>query len=159
MRWARWSGILGVVLLWGCATMVSKPPEQALLERAQSYWQARRLHDLQTAYAMESAAQPRGTMTAFDYTQRFRNSATLHTSKIQKVTVNGSQGEVLVAVELMLPMAGRPIIKDTSRAVWVRIDGVWYHRTPTRRPQTFGEALRSIKAPRKASDESQDEAP
>ncbi len=139
--------------------MASKPPEQALLERAQSYWQARRLHDLQTTYAMESTAQPRGAMTAFDYARRFQNRATLHTSKIQKVTVNGSQGEVLVAVEMMLPIAGRAIIKDTSREAWVRIGGVWYHQTSMQPPQTFGEALRSIRAPSKASDESQDEAP
>jgi len=159
VRWARRLGILGIVLLWGCATMASKPPEQALLERAQSYWEARRLHDLQTAYAMESTAQPRGTMTAFDYAQRFRNRAALHTTEIQNVTVNGNQGEVLVALEMMLPIRGRAIVKDTSRQAWVRIGGVWYHQTSTQPPRTFGEVLRSIRAPHKAGEESQGEAP
>jgi hypothetical protein len=117
--------------LAGCSTLASKPPEQALLERAQRYWQARQVRDLATILELEEAGRPGGWLTAMNVANLIGAGIRLSQVQVSTPIVDGATGQVTVSANAqymamaIVPGTFHQVVKDP----WVLSDGRWYHKT------------------------------
>jgi hypothetical protein len=125
-----------VLCLGGCAGMPEKTPEQVLVERAHTYWDAAKLHDMATIYHMESGALD-GTLTA-DALQSQVSKASLLSYEFKHVQIHDKDAEIKVDAKYYIAPMHKPITIIRTE-YWVLIDSQWYHRTgrPTPRVGTL----------------------
>lgn len=120
--------ILGMLTLTsGCALLQS--PEESLRERAQAFWNARKIGDDITAYKYESLSkQPNSNLQTY---LKAREGIRYHHAEIQTVRLlKPDEAVVEVSITYTIPSIGfhKPIqgkIKDP----WIMIDDRWYHDT------------------------------
>lgn len=115
-------------LTTGCATL--QTPEESLQQRAQAFWDARKINDELSAYKYEAESlQPGSTLQNY-----LKGSGRIEYRSVEIKSVkliSPTEGEALVAVSYALP--GTPITKpfaSTLRDQWTNIDGRWYHIKP-----------------------------
>ncbi len=122
--------ILGVLALWlgGCAVQPAKTPEQALAERARTYWDAAKVRDLSTLYRLEADALE-GKLTPDAFSQRMSSPSQLISYEFKQIQIHGKEAEIEVATKFAIPKLHQPFT-DTTKDHWILIDGQWYHQTP-----------------------------
>ena len=127
--------ILGVLALWlgGCAVQPAKTPEQSLAERARTYWDAAKVHDLATLYRLEADALE-GKLKPDDMPQRMSSGSQMISYEFKQIQIHGKEAEIEVTAKFALPQLHQPFT-NTTKDHWILIDGQWYHRNP---PSLFG---------------------
>lgn len=114
----------------GCASLQS--PEESLQQRAQAFWDARKINDELTAYKYEAESlQPGSTLQNY-----LKGSGRIEYRSVEIKSVkliSPTEGEAHVVASYTL--AGTPITKpftSTLRDQWTNIDGRWYHIKPSK---------------------------
>lgn len=105
---------------------------QALRERAQQYWEARRLNDWLTEYQMESGSLTGKELTPDVFAARLNNRSAAYrfqNPRITDVTVQNGEGKVTVIVDRKFIRWGSTQKDEVIRESWVLIKGRWYHKT------------------------------
>ena len=105
---------------------------QALRERAQQYWEARRLNDWLTEYQMESGSLAGGKLTPDKFAGRLSNRSRVYryqNPRITDVTVQNDEGKVTVMVDRKFIRWGSTKKDEMIKDPWVLIEGRWYHKT------------------------------
>lgn len=122
------SPILGmlVLCLGGCSGNPEKTPEQALVGRAQAYWEAGKLRDFATVYRLESDALD-GKLRP-DQAQRTAPQSRLLSYEFKHIQIHDKEAEIEVVGKFSLPQLHQPFTSITVDH-WILIDGQWYHRT------------------------------
>lgn len=131
--------LLVVATIGGCATVpdegFAKSSAARLQERAEVYWEARRLSDTHTWFEMESAGRPGGWMSPV-MAARMGRDIRFEEISVGKVAIDGDRATVEVTAQVRyLAMAQvahpfRQVVEDR----WVFLDGEWYHYTPEWKP-------------------------
>jgi hypothetical protein len=125
--------ILSIVALsWlsGCSTIIQKPSEKDLLERATIYWKARQARDLQTILKMESAGRPGGWLTPMNIAS-LGSGVVLRKVQVSEPVVQSTEGKVKVTakVQMIAFTQSKGLFDQVVEDPWVYIDGQWYHKT------------------------------
>lgn len=98
---------------------------ESLEQRAQRYWTARSINDLQTVYSLESAAQPGGWLTPDKYKQL--GGLPVREVKIVETKVDGDKATVTLQGQVAVGTLGW--MPQTLTENWMLIEGEWYHQT------------------------------
>ncbi len=141
--WAGW--LLSAVLLTavvGCSpeqsthdpvaaqapTVDSQAAEQALRERVQVYWQAKRIHDEVTVYRMEAKSLSKESYTPQVHYRSRANKLRILGFSINDIQIDDDKAMVSLEVAHGLVFFGKtqPVKKQISDS-WTLIDGQWYH--------------------------------
>lgn len=137
--------LVAVMLLTACVSSneatkeaekeTAKPPEVALQERAQAYWEAKRTGDLATAYRMEmpeeGSDRPNLSLAAYAAQGKRSERAQLVGVKIKEVKVEGDEGLVTMDYAQAIYFFGKAHVMEGSTVDrWQRVDGQWYHVLP-----------------------------
>ncbi|MFZ5580743.1 MAG: hypothetical protein ACOZAQ_09825 [Pseudomonadota bacterium] len=121
-------GVLALAALGlgsGCAML--QTPEESLRERAQAFWDARKLGDDVTAYKYEELSKrPESTLQNY-----LKGRAAMEYRRIDIKSVrivSPTEAEVILDMAYSVPAIGlKKPIEGQSKDPWVLIDGEWYH--------------------------------
>jgi len=112
----------------GCAALQS--PEESLKERAQAYWNAKKINDALSAYKYEDISL-QAEQNVQNYAKR-TSSIEYRVAEVKGVKLtSANEGEVTVDLSYTLP--GTIITKPISTSIrdyWIEIDGQWYRSKP-----------------------------
>jgi len=112
--------------------LAPKPSEQALLERAQRYWQARQTRDLATVLELEEAGRPGGWLNAMNVANAVGAGIRLSQVRVSVPKIDGATAQVTVSAnaqyEVMALVPGT-FRQQAVQDPWVLVDGLWYHKT------------------------------
>jgi hypothetical protein len=128
-RVSMMAGLL-VALLGGFPAWADQT--QALRERAERYWEARRLNDLVTEYQLESGSLPEGGLTPDRFVGLVNNRNQLirdQNARITDVTVRDDEGEVTLLVDRVFVRWGSTKKDQVVKEKWLLLEGEWYRRT------------------------------
>lgn len=131
IQWRLPFSIVVMLLLSGCAGLGVQSDAERLMERAEAYWQARELRDARTIFELESAAEPRGSLTPLG-AARIGQGVALSNVKVTDPEIDGDTAEVKVAADVrytVMARFGSKVFRQQVPDLWVRIDGDWYHKT------------------------------
>jgi hypothetical protein len=121
---------LVAVVLAGCATTGAVPVDQgadqeALMKRAQTYWNLVRANDTVAAWAYEAASKDQ-SMTLEGYIKR--GGIAYDTVEVKGVrSLEGDEAVLDVWMRYGIPMLRLKAQEATAQDHWRRIDGVWHH--------------------------------
>ncbi|MGQ9670538.1 MAG: hypothetical protein ACUVWY_10275 [Desulfosoma sp.] len=107
----------------------SLSPHEALRQRAESYWSAKKAKDWKT---VQTFVDPKVLPNLQDYFRKHDESKDLSTIvsfEIQKLVVEGDRGHTVTAVSFLLvhPLLGKPYpLHQTVEDHWVQRNGLWY---------------------------------
>ena len=112
----------------GCSALQS--PEESLKERAQAYWNAKKINDALSAYKYEDISL-QAEQNVQNYAKR-TSSIEYRVAEVKGIKlVSANEGEVTVDLSYILP--GTIITKPISTSIrdyWIKIDGQWYRSKP-----------------------------
>ena len=112
----------------GCAALQS--PEESLKERAQAYWNAKKINDALSAYKYEDISL-QAESNVQNYAKR-TSSIEYRVVEVKGVKlISANEGEVNVDLTYTLPgtIITKPI-PTSIRDYWIKIDGQWYRSKP-----------------------------
>lgn len=115
--------ILGITLVGLTSAVIAGEP---LEQRAQRYWTARAVNDLQTVYSLESAALPGGGLTPDQY-QRVKGLP-VRDVKVLETVVEGDRAKVKIQGQVAVGTLGW--VSQSLTEEWVLVNDEWYHSTP-----------------------------
>jgi|GEM_PF-1679163 hypothetical protein len=107
----------------------SLSPRDALHQRAESYWSARKAKDWKT---VQNFVDPKVVSNLQDYFKKHEESQDLSTIvsfEIREVVVEGDTGRTMTAVSFLLthPLLGKPYsLHQMVEDHWVQRNGLWY---------------------------------
>lgn len=117
--------LLGWISLAGCT---KKPTDvEALMQRANAYWDAATVFDLATMYDMEVQALD-GSYMAADAVQVLASPTRVATYKLANPKIDGDTATIDLDLQLKISDSPAPGWSLPPRPdFWTKIDGVWYH--------------------------------
>ena len=106
----------------------SKSDEEVLRERAQAYWRARVLQDMQTAFSFEDPLRQR-KLGLVGYIRMVGEPGKLYDARVTGIKIEGNQADVEVELTYRFdfPPWKNEIMKGTLTDDWQKIDGIWNH--------------------------------
>ena len=124
--------------LWGCASAPSSSSTaaapkadaspEALVKRAQAYWDLVRANDNVGAWAYEALSKdPAGSLEAY----LKKGGITYSSVKVLEVkSIEGDAGVVALQMKYSLPLIRVHNVDLRTEDQWRLIDGIWYHWLP-----------------------------
>lgn len=100
--------------------------EERLLERAREYWDARRLNDWNTVYAME-AETAKGSLAPDEVDTRPEWGKRIFSFELGKIERFDNYAEVEIKKSIILRELTKPISTNATSDVWTFMNGDWYH--------------------------------
>ena len=137
--WQVWGlGMVMLLVVVSCARApvsptalpqtASRSDEEVLRERAQAYWQARVMQDMQTAFSLEDPLRQK-KLSLVGYIRTVGEPGSLYDSKVTTIKIEGDQADVDVDLtyRFAIPPWTNEVMKSTLTDDWQKIDGAWYH--------------------------------
>lgn len=129
------AGLLGGLSVAGCT---QKPSDtEALMQRANTYWEAATVFDLATMYDMEIQALD-GSYIAADAVQVLASPTRVDQFKLANPKIDGDTATIDLDLSLRIADSPAPGWSLPPRPdYWTKVDGVWYHgkhRAPSAEP-------------------------
>lgn len=116
-----------VVMSIGVAFAANKYSEEHLLERANDYWEARRVGDLHTIYQMETATVE-GRMLPHQVPKAPFGRIKLVGYKFRDVKIQGDKARFVLDIEITIPeLEGKSVTGPSNVDRWTFVEGDWYH--------------------------------
>jgi hypothetical protein len=123
-------GILSILLMLGGYygwRYYTNHSEIALMQRANAYWEAIRVNDLQTAYQLEAETAV-GNLLPHDVEVKPEWGLRVVQFRLGKIEIDGDMAEIDVTTILtMLEFNGNVFPGGTKKDVWTFVDGQWFH--------------------------------
>jgi len=126
-------GLVVVLSLTACGRAgwrsPSLSPHDALRQRAESYWTARKAKDWKT---VQTFVDPKALSNLQNYFKKHEESqdfSTIVSFELQEVVVEGDTGRTVTAVSILLshPLLGKPYpLHQSVEDHWVQRNGLWY---------------------------------
>lgn len=116
-----------VLLAAGCASLGSVKPEDAVKQRAETYWKARAAGQVDKAYALTSPSYRR--VHTFDqFKMQFGNAAGIRGASVVKVDCESEKCTVRTKVETTPALMGVSVgtIATHLDEIWLLEDGQWW---------------------------------
>jgi hypothetical protein len=125
--------VLAAALISGCgggpAPLRGEADDRTiLLERAQVYWEARFVQDMQKAFAFEDPIR-RKRLSLNQYIRLVGEPGKVYAVAVKGATILGDQADVEVEMKTR-PLFGpwaKSLLTSSITDDWQKIDGVWYH--------------------------------
>lgn len=147
--------IIGLMLVVGANYIrlyLKNHSEEALKQRANVYWEAIRLNDLQTAYKLE-AETAAGNLLPHDVEVNPEWGLKVVQFNLGNVVIVGDVGEIDVTTMLtMMEFGGKTFPGGTKKDLWSFVDGQWFHGTPQvggagirKRPDPYRQGIGDVK--------------
>ena len=103
---------------------------ESLMYRAEQYWEAIRVNDLQTAYNLEAETKA-GTFLPHEVEVNPEWGLKVVQFKITNEEVKGDLGQIDVTTLLtMREFGGKTFPGGIKKDIWTFMDGEWFHGTP-----------------------------
>lgn len=120
--------VIGVFLSW--YQVQQRRSEERLHERANEYWEARRLNDWHTVYAME-AETANGSLSPDEVDTRPEWGKRIYSYELGKMERFDDSAEIEIKKSIILREFTQPIESGkASKDVWTFVDRDWYHGLP-----------------------------
>lgn len=119
--------LTAVLFLLACSVVLAsdEPDRERLDDRIGTYWDAIRIRDLATAYALEWGSVD-GTLTASAFRERWdRSTWDVLGFKVMNVEMQGGEATLDVALVLLVPELAKPLTR-TRPERWVFSKGDWF---------------------------------
>lgn len=121
---------LALLLLIATSPAWAEEPngEEALRGRATAYWEAQLHNDWPTIWSL---IVPKDRWQAPQKDAKRESPLRYLSYRIEKVTVNGEEGQVKVETEMqfLVPALGKAqAVKRILEEPWVKVEGAWYRR-------------------------------
>jgi hypothetical protein len=108
----------------------SRHSEAALMERANTYWEAIRSNDLVTAYQLETETAM-GTLAPHEVELRRDWGVRVVGYRLDPGVIDGDKAEIPIVLEVTLPDSETKTKKKSGKKdFWTYIKGQWYHGIP-----------------------------
>lgn len=120
-----WAAALLLALVWSATSGSPGLDDDHVLEKVRTYWSAREINDLHTAYGMEAAALPGGWLT-LALMQRI--GLPVRDVSVELLEQGPEEARFRVRADVEIGVLGFVPQEVTER--WIRIEGDWYRDTP-----------------------------
>lgn len=134
-KWLIWIGLaallaVGAIYQWKKNDAVRS--REQLEQRVSEYYEALRVNDFQTIYALESGSV-NGSLTPDQAYKGNPTGVRILSYKSEITELDGDFAKVKISTKITFPeINGKEIVGGESSEAWVRIKGSWYHDTPVK---------------------------
>ncbi len=126
-------GILITISVISCSyawQLSNKGPKNSLKGLVTKYWNSKLTGDMVTCYQLEEPNfRKKVPISAY-----VRGGNLIYKSvQVKNIAINGNNATAEVEIEYLIPALGSLSFKNQLKDKWLKIDGNWYHRAPTKK--------------------------